>query len=51
MRLADPKEGRVEAVQDVHVLGDCEYVVRYLQEGAKLTDERGGALAAPQEVL
>src|SRR5918994_4144300 len=51
LRLAYPEEGRIKAVQDVEVLGDGENVVRHLQERTQLPNQRGRALAAPQEIL
>src|ERR671911_1464629 len=50
-RLPDPEEGRVQAVEDVDVLGDGQNGVWHTQEGIQLPDECPGTLALPQEVL
>src|SRR5215213_2906064 len=50
-RLTHPEEGRVQAVEDIDVLGDGQYGVWHTQEGIELPDECPGTLALPQEVL
>src|ERR671921_1771389 len=49
--LPYPEEGRVQAVEDVDVLGDGQYGVWHTQEGVQLPGECPGTLALPQEVL
>jgi hypothetical protein len=51
VRITNLEEGRIEPVQQVEVLGDREHVVGHLQESTQLPNERGRALAAPQERL
>src|ERR687897_2441388 len=50
-RLPDPEEGRVQAVEDVDVLGDGQNGVWLTQEGIQLPGECPGTLALPQKVL
>src|SRR5215208_620180 len=49
--LSDPEEGRVQAVEDIDVLGDGQYGIWYPQEGIQLPDECPGTLALLEEVL
>src|SRR5918993_2494378 len=49
--LPYPEEGRVQAVEDVDVLGGGQNGVWHSQEGVKLPHECPGMLALPQEVL
>src|SRR5918995_4597477 len=50
-RLPYPEEGRVQAVEDVDVLGNGQYGVWHTQEGIQLPHECPRTLALPQEVL
>jgi hypothetical protein len=51
VRITNLEESRIEAVQQVEVLGDSEHVVGHLQERTQLPNERSRVLAAPQKVL